>query len=118
MFWRSGLLVLSGLSGGLVLFPFFSLLVPFAGLVASAAAFLSSGLFFRGVAKYGTYVLGPSCVTPRTHCSHRGRYVTGFLPRAIYTSGKASTAAGLTASVVRVSDNVFLLRPKICPDLA
>jgi hypothetical protein len=33
-----------------------------------------------------------------THC----RYVSGFLPRAVYTSGKASTAAGLTASVVKV----------------
>ena len=30
------------------------------------------------------------------------KYVSNFLPRAIYTSGKASTAAGLTASVVRV----------------
>ena len=29
------------------------------------------------------------------------RYVCGFLPRAVYTSGKASTAAGLTAAVVR-----------------
>ncbi|KAK4687039.1 DNA replication licensing factor MCM6, partial [Tremellales sp. Uapishka_1] len=28
-------------------------------------------------------------------------YVCGFLPRAVYTSGKASTAAGLTAAVVR-----------------
>lgn len=31
------------------------------------------------------------------------KYVANFLPRAVYTSGKASTAAGLTASVVRVS---------------
>ncbi len=31
------------------------------------------------------------------------KYVAGFLPRAVYTSGKASTAAGLTASVVKVS---------------
>lgn len=30
------------------------------------------------------------------------RYVSNFLPRAVYTSGKASTAAGLTASVVKV----------------
>lgn len=29
------------------------------------------------------------------------RYVCGFLPRAVYTSGKASSAAGLTAAVVR-----------------
>eukprot|EP00697_Spironema_sp_BW2_P004245 gnl/Spiro4/15778_TR8483_c0_g1_i1.p1 gnl/Spiro4/15778_TR8483_c0_g1~~gnl/Spiro4/15778_TR8483_c0_g1_i1.p1 ORF type:complete len:835 (+),score=235.12 gnl/Spiro4/15778_TR8483_c0_g1_i1:38-2542(+) len=32
------------------------------------------------------------------------KYVTGFLPRAIYTSGKSSTAAGLTASVKRDED--------------
>ena len=31
----------------------------------------------------------------------RVRYVHGFLPRAVYTSGKASTAAGLTASVTK-----------------
>lgn len=30
------------------------------------------------------------------------KYVSAFLPRAVYTSGKASTAAGLTASVVKV----------------
>ncbi|ODQ77585.1 hypothetical protein BABINDRAFT_172682 [Babjeviella inositovora NRRL Y-12698] len=29
------------------------------------------------------------------------KYVCGFSPRAVYTSGKASTAAGLTAAVVR-----------------
>jgi DNA replicative helicase MCM subunit Mcm2 (Cdc46/Mcm family) len=29
------------------------------------------------------------------------RYVAGFLPRAVYTSGKSSSAAGLTASVVK-----------------
>jgi DNA replication licensing factor MCM6 len=29
------------------------------------------------------------------------RYVCGFLPRAVYTSGKASSAAGLTAAVVK-----------------
>jgi DNA replication licensing factor MCM6 len=29
------------------------------------------------------------------------KYVTGFLPRSVYTSGKASSAAGLTASVVK-----------------
>ncbi|KAF6264625.1 MCM2/3/5 family-domain-containing protein [Scenedesmus sp. NREL 46B-D3] len=38
----------------------------------------------------------PSCAK-----SQLLKYVAGFLPRAIYTSGKASTAAGLTASVVR-----------------
>ena len=40
----------------------------------------------------------------RHHDTHAPacRYVSNFLPRAVYTSGKASTAAGLTASVVKV----------------
>ena len=29
------------------------------------------------------------------------KYVVSFLPRAVYTSGKASSAAGLTATVAR-----------------
>ena len=29
------------------------------------------------------------------------KYVAGFLPRAVYTSGKSSSAAGLTATVVK-----------------
>ena len=29
------------------------------------------------------------------------RYVTKFLPRAVYTSGKSSSAAGLTATVAK-----------------
>lgn len=29
------------------------------------------------------------------------RYVIGFLPRSVYTSGKSSSAAGLTASVIK-----------------
>ncbi|GFH25166.1 DNA helicase [Haematococcus lacustris] len=33
------------------------------------------------------------------------KYVAGFLPRAVYTSGKASSAAGLTASVVKEPEN-------------
>jgi DNA replication licensing factor MCM6 len=33
------------------------------------------------------------------------KWVAAFLPRAIYTSGKASTAAGLTASVVKEPEN-------------
>lgn len=32
------------------------------------------------------------------------KYVHGFLPRTVYTSGKSSSAAGLTASVIRDSD--------------
>lgn len=41
---------------------------------------------------------------PSTAKSQFLKYVTGFYPRAIFTSGKASTAAGLTASVVRDDD--------------
>jgi DNA replication licensing factor MCM6 len=33
------------------------------------------------------------------------KYVAGFLPRAVYTSGKSSSAAGLTASVVNDADS-------------
>ena len=29
------------------------------------------------------------------------KYVASFLPRAVYTSGKSSSAAGLTATVVK-----------------
>jgi DNA replication licensing factor MCM6 len=32
------------------------------------------------------------------------KYVVGFLPRAVYTSGKASSAAGLTATVAKDSE--------------
>lgn len=38
---------------------------------------------------------------PSTAKSQFLKYVCSFLPRAIYTSGKASSAAGLTASVVK-----------------
>ena len=37
----------------------------------------------------------------KTHTRDTRRYVCGFLPRAVYTSGKASSAAGLTAAVVK-----------------
>jgi len=37
------------------------------------------------------------------------KYVASFLPRAVYTSGKSSSAAGLTASVVKVCFFVDLL---------
>ena len=33
------------------------------------------------------------------------RYIVEFVPRAVYTSGKASTAAGLTAAVVKDEDS-------------
>ncbi|KCV72351.1 minichromosome maintenance protein 6 [Fonticula alba] len=38
---------------------------------------------------------------PSTAKSQFLKYVASFVPRAVYTSGKASSAAGLTASVVR-----------------
>lgn len=38
---------------------------------------------------------------PSTSKSQFLKYVCGFAPRAIYTSGKASSAAGLTAAVVK-----------------
>jgi DNA replication licensing factor MCM6 len=41
---------------------------------------------------------------PSTAKSQFLKYVVSFLPRAVYTSGKASSAAGLTASVVRDPD--------------
>jgi len=37
------------------------------------------------------------------------QYVCNFVPRAVYTSGKASSAAGLTASVVRDPDSGALV---------
>ena len=42
---------------------------------------------------------------PATAKSQFLKYVTSFLPRWIYTSGKASTAAGLTASVHKDPDS-------------
>jgi len=38
---------------------------------------------------------------PSTAKSQFLKYVCSFAPRAVYTSGKASTAVGLTASVMR-----------------
>lgn len=38
---------------------------------------------------------------PGTAKSQFLKYVTGFLPRSVFTSGKSSSAAGLTASVVK-----------------
>ncbi|RKP27227.1 MCM2/3/5 family-domain-containing protein [Syncephalis pseudoplumigaleata] len=38
---------------------------------------------------------------PSTSKSQFLRYIVGFSPRAVFTSGKASSAAGLTASVVK-----------------
>lgn len=43
----------------------------------------------------------PSHTGTSTDQSTKSRYITSFLPRAVYTSGKASSAAGLTAAVVK-----------------
>lgn len=42
---------------------------------------------------------------PSTAKSQFLKYVASFLPRAVYTSGRSSSAAGLTASVVREADS-------------
>lgn len=57
------------------------------------------------VTKTGTNLRGDInvCVVgdPSTAKSQFLKYVAEFMPRAVYTSGKASSAAGLTASVIR-----------------
>ncbi|GAU93915.1 hypothetical protein RvY_05778 [Ramazzottius varieornatus] len=65
-------------------------------------------MLFGGVGKTtkeGTHLRGDInvCVVgdPSTAKSQFLRQVTDFVPRAVYTSGKASTAAGLTAAVVK-----------------
>lgn len=42
---------------------------------------------------------------PSTAKSQFLKYICGFLPRAVYASGKVSSAAGLTASVTRDADS-------------
>ena len=37
------------------------------------------------------------------------KFVHGFLPRTVYTSGKSSSAAGLTASVVRDAETGMII---------
>jgi DNA replication licensing factor MCM6 len=47
---------------------------------------------------------------PSTSKSQFLKYVVQFVPRAVYTSGKASSAAGLTAAVVKDEDsNEFMI---------
>jgi ATPase subunit of ABC transporter with duplicated ATPase domains len=66
-------------------------------LVCRRLSLRCQGINLRG--DINVAIIGdPSCAK-----SQLLKYVAGFLPRAVYTSGKASTAAGLTASVVRVS---------------
>ncbi len=53
----------------------------------------------------------PSCAK-----SQLLKYVAAFLPRAVYTSGRSSSAAGLTASVVKARLNAhFIRRRQILP---
>ena len=54
------------------------------------------GIYLRG--DINVAIVGdPSCGK-----SQILKYVSSFLPRAVYTSGKSSSAAGVTASVVKV----------------
>ena len=48
-----------------------------------------------------------SWATPAAPRAQLLKYVANFLPRAVYTSGKSSSAAGLTASVVKVGCAVW-----------
>lgn len=63
---------------------------------ASAAPCYMQGMALRG--DINVAIVGdPSCAK-----SQILKYVSNFLPRSVYTSGKSSSAAGLTASVVKV----------------
>lgn len=65
--------------------------------LTSTATPIQQGINLRG--DINVAIVGdPSCAK-----SQILKYVSNFLPRAVYTSGKASSAAGLTASVVKVS---------------
>lgn len=45
---------------------------------------------------------------PSTAKSQLLKQVSEITPRAVYTSGKASSAAGLTAAVVKVMKTIFI----------
>jgi DNA replication licensing factor MCM6 len=67
-------------------------------LLGGVHKFTKEGISLRG--DINVCIVGdPSCAK-----SQFLKYVHGFLPRTIYTSGKSSSAAGLTASVVRDHD--------------
>ena len=66
------------------------------------------GISLRG--DINVLVVGdPSCAK-----SQFLKYVAGFLPRAVYTSGKSSSAAGLTATVAKEPE-VFFFCPLLPP---
>lgn len=51
---------------------------------------------------------------PSTAKSQFLKWVSSFLPRAVYTSGKSASAAGLTASVVRVRIDLQQMVAAVC----
>ncbi|KAL8745432.1 MAG: hypothetical protein Q9190_002434, partial [Brigantiaea leucoxantha] len=64
-------------------------------LMGGVSKFTPEGMQLRG--DINICIVGD----PSTSKSQFLKYITSFLPRAVYTSGKASSAAGLTAAVVR-----------------
>lgn len=75
-------------------------------------------MLFGGVAKTtieGTTLRGDInvCIVgdPSTAKSQLLKQVSEITPRAVYTSGKASSAAGLTAAVVKVNCNHNFILP-------
>ena len=65
-------------------------------LLRLTRAWACQGINLRG--DINVAIVGdPSCAK-----SQLLKYVAAFLPRAVYTSGRSSSAAGLTASVVKV----------------
>merc|ERR1712151_1332182 len=67
-------------------------------LVGGVKKTTSEGIKLRG--DVNVCVLGD----PATAKSALLKWTSGFLPRAVFASGKSSTAAGLTASVVKEPD--------------
>ena len=72
-------------------------LIPFLSRQHTPGAACKEGTHDAGGDINVAIVGDPSCAK-----SQMLKYVANFLPRAVYTSGKSSSAAGLTASVVKV----------------
>lgn len=73
-------------------------------------------MLFGGVHKKtaeGTMLRGDInvCIVGDPSCAKSQflKYVHGFLPRCVYTSGKSSSAAGLTASVIKDAETVIII---------